>query len=86
MRRQAASLVPATVRSVRAGEAVADATVIERRSDKLYLVHIQRSGASGYTVAERGTRAFTRAEDAAAFFLEAEFHLPGDLDGWKVVR
>jgi hypothetical protein len=68
------------------GRPVADVTAIERRSDTEYAVHIQRSGASGYTVAERGVRIFNRAEDAAAFYLEAEFNLPGDIDGWKVVR
>jgi hypothetical protein len=68
------------------GEPVADTTAIERRSGTEYVVHFQRSGASGYTVAERGTRVFDRAEDAAAFYLEAAFNLPGDIDGWKVVR
>jgi hypothetical protein len=68
------------------GEAIADVTVIERRGDHDYVVHVQRSGPSGYTVAGRAARPFGRAEGAAAFFLEAEFNLPGDIDGWKVVR
>jgi hypothetical protein len=68
------------------GAAVADLTVIERRGPGDFLVHFQRSGPSGFTVAERGQRAFRKAEDAASFYLTAEFHLPGDLDGWKVTE
>jgi hypothetical protein len=70
--------VPAAV-----GETVADSTAIERRRDGTFEVHIQRSGSSPDILAERGSRVFDRAEEAAAFFLEV--HLPGDLDGWKVV-
>lgn len=72
--------------SAEAGAAVADVTVIEQRGPSEFLVHFQRSGPSGLTVAEQGQREFQKAEYAAAFYLKWELHLPGDLDGWKVVE
>jgi hypothetical protein len=68
------------------GSAVSDVTVIERRGPADFVVHFQRSGPSGVTVAEQGQQAFEKAEQAAAFYLKWELHLPGDLDGWKVVE
>lgn len=70
----------------RPGEEVPDVTAIERREDRTYVVHLQRSGPSGRTVAGKAARVFDTAEKAAVFFLEAELRLPGDLDGWQVVR
>lgn len=68
------------------GGAVADITSVERCADGTFVVHIQRSGPTPATVGALGARPFTSAEGAAQFFLSAEFNLPGDLDGWKVVR
>lgn len=70
--------------AARPGELVADVTVIERRAPNCYLVHGQRSGATGRTVAEQGSRTFESSDEAAEFYLRAEFNLPGDLDGWRV--
>lgn len=64
---------------------VADCTAIVCRTDGTFAVHVQRSGSHPYILAGQGVRIFDRAEDAAAAFLKAEFRLPGDLDGWKVV-
>jgi len=63
---------------------VADLTVIERRGESRYVVHIRRSGAS-MNLAEEGERVFADPADAAEFYLRTELHLPGDLDGWRVV-
>jgi hypothetical protein len=38
------------------------------------------------TVAEQAVHHFPKPEDAAAFYLKRALDLPGDLDGWKVVR
>jgi hypothetical protein len=64
---------------------VADSTAIERTSEGKFVVHFQRAGSSPQILAELGSRSFDRAQDAAELFLGAEFNLPGDLDGWKVV-
>ena len=77
---------PRAWQPARPGAQVADLTVIERRGPNDFVVHLQRSGPSGFTVAQRGEREFQHAEQAAAFYLKAEFQLPGDLDGWKVVE
>jgi hypothetical protein len=66
-------------------EAVADRTVIERQAPGRYVVHFERSGPA-MNLAEAGDRVFHQPEEAAAFYLQAEFNLPGDLDGWKVVE
>jgi hypothetical protein len=63
---------------------VADITVIERKAANRYVVHYQRSGPSGGTIAAAGERSFRRPEAAAKFYLTAEFNLPGGLDGWTV--
>jgi len=72
--------VPAQV-----GGPVADSTAIERKADGMFVVYVQRSGASPHILAGRASREFSRSFDAASFFLQAEFRLPGDLDGWEVV-
>lgn len=37
-------------------------------------------------VTESTERVFSNAEDAARYFLKWDMHLPGDLDGWKVIE
>jgi hypothetical protein len=32
------------------------------------------------------SRVFSSAKDAARYFLKWDLHLPGDLDGWKVIE
>ncbi len=68
------------------GKGVADLIVIERKSPREFVVHVQRADPSGFTVAERGERTFGTAAEAASFYLRWELHLPGDLDGWKVIE
>jgi len=77
---------PQTWHPAEPGALVADLTVIERRAPNDIVVYCQRSGPTGFTVAARGERAFRNAADAASFYLATAFHLPGDLDGWRVVR
>jgi len=67
------------------GDPVADRTVIERQAPDRFVVRFERSGPA-MNLAEAGAKVFgTGAEEAAAFYLSSEFHLPGDLDGWKVI-
>ena len=63
---------------------VADRTVIERQAPGRFVVRFERSGPA-MNLAEAGEKVFGTAEEAAAFYLRSEFHLPGDLDGWKVI-
>ncbi len=37
-------------------------------------------------VAHASEIVFTNAEDAARHYLKCDLHLPGDLDGWKVIK
>jgi hypothetical protein len=76
---------PREFRPARPGEMVADVTVIERRGPENYVLHMQRSGPTGATIAASGSRLFTSPKFAASEFLKLEFRLPGDLDGWVVV-
>ncbi len=77
---------PKPFRRAEPGHLVADLTAVERRGAHEYIVHVQRSGPSGFTVAGAAERRFHSPRDAAAFFLRAEYRLPGDIDGWKVVE
>jgi hypothetical protein len=76
---------PGPFQPAKSGEWVADVTVIENIRPDLLIVHVQRSGASGRTIAESFERRFSSPVDAADFFLRTEHRLPGDLDGWKVI-
>jgi hypothetical protein len=69
------------------GETVDERIVIERRGRHHFVCHAQRGWAIRPTVlAEEAHRRFLSARRAAKYFLTWEHHLPGDLDGWKVVR
>ena len=67
------------------GSPVADRTVVEREGTRRYVVRFERSG-PWMNLAEAGERVFRTPEEAAEFYLRAELHLPGDLDGWKVIE
>lgn len=70
----------------RSGDIVPDVVAVERRNSREYVVHMQSSGPSGFTVAGTASRSFRSPDEAAAFFLRVAFRLPGDLDGWKVIE
>jgi hypothetical protein len=63
---------------------VGDRTAVERRGPREFVGRYERSGPHG-NLAEEGEHVFASAEAAAAWYLRAEFDLPGDLDGWRVV-
>jgi hypothetical protein len=39
-----------------------------------------------HLLAESTERVFSSAEDVARYYLKWDLHLPGDLDGWKVIE
>lgn len=67
------------------GSPVSDRTVIVRESTKKFVVYFERSGPF-MNLAEKGEKVFCCAKDAVDFYLRAELNLPGDLDGWKVIK
>ena len=69
------------------GEAVYEGVLVERQRHGRYVCHCERANPLVRSqVAERTEMAFSSAEDAARFYLRWGLHLPGDLDGWKVVE
>jgi len=69
------------------GHAVDERLVIQRLGRHRFVCHASRAQAIAPTVlAEESHRRFWSARKAADHFLRWEHGLPGDLDGWKVVR
>jgi len=77
---------PRPWRSHEPGRVVHDGGVIERCGDK-FLYRWQRANpVNPLVLAEHSERTFESAEEAASHYLTSDLHLPGDLDGWKVIR
>jgi hypothetical protein len=71
----------------REGEPVHEGGTIERQELDRYTYRAARAHPSQPRVlAENAERVFSSAEDAARYFLNWDLHLPGDLDGWKVIE
>ena len=67
------------------GDLVYEGTVIQRVSTKKYICHSRRPSVYDLcAIAEESKKEFTKAKDAAAFYLKWELHLPGTLDSWPV--
>jgi hypothetical protein len=68
------------------GKPVREGGTIERQGLDRYVYRAARSNPiHPYILADSTERVFSSAEDAARHFLKWDLHLPGDLDGWKVV-
>lgn len=68
------------------GLVVVEGGVIEKETDG-YVYRSQRAvPLNPCALAETSELRFTSAEEAAAHYLQWDLHLPGDLDGWKVIR
>ena len=68
------------------GKMVGDVCVLEKISDKKYILHSHSASAyNPYILNEKTKKKFKDADKAIREYLYWEFHLPGDLDGWKVV-
>ena len=69
------------------GEPIHEGGVIERLGIDRYVYLAARAHpVQPHVVAECTERVFSSAEDAARYFLKWDLHLPGDLDGWKVIE
>ncbi len=61
--------------------------IIERKGQNKYVYRTARAWPSNpFVTAETTEKAFGNAQDAAAHYLKWDLHLPGDLDGWKVIE
>lgn len=66
--------------------AIPEQGTIERVGPDHFIYKSQRSfPTKPNAVADSIERSFDNADDAARFYLKWDLHLPGDLDGWKVV-
>ncbi len=69
------------------GEPVNEGGTIERQGLDRYVYRAARAHPiQPYILAESTERVFSSAEGAARYFLKWDLHLPGDLDGWKVIE
>jgi hypothetical protein len=78
---------PREWRPHREGEPVDERGTVERQGLDRYVYRAARHHPiQPHVVAESTERVFSSAEDAARFYLKWDLHLPGDLDGWKVIE
>ena len=69
------------------GKPIREGGVIEKQSSSCYIYRARRhSPVNPMVVAEETERSFLSAEEAIAYYLEWNLHLPGDLDGWEVIN
>jgi hypothetical protein len=69
------------------GEAVDERATIQRTGPTRYLFRMSRAHpANPCLLSQSVENAFTTAQDAANCYLRLSLHLPGDLDGWKVIE
>jgi hypothetical protein len=78
---------PREWKPLREGEPVHEGGTIERQGPDRYVYRASRyRPIQPHVLAENTERVFSNAEDAAQYFLQWDLHLPGDLDGWKVIE
>jgi len=71
----------------REGEPVHEGGTIERQKLDRYVYRAARAHPIHPCILAQTTEhVFSSAEAAAAHFLKWDLHLPGDLDGWKVIK
>jgi len=69
------------------GKPVNETGTIERRDANTYVYRAARAQPSDTsTPIEVTEKVFTNAAEAARCYLRWDLHLPGDLDGWKVIE
>ena len=69
------------------GDAFYEGIIVERKLPFLFICHVQHHSPMDPTLlAERKSRVFFSARSVARFYLKFDFGLPGNLDGWKVIR
>jgi hypothetical protein len=70
----------------REGEPIREGGVIERKEHRYVYRAVRSHPIEARLLAERVERVFPNAEEAARYYLKWDLHLPGDLDGWKVIE
>lgn len=71
----------------REGEAVREGGTIECQGSDRYVYPASRAHPiQPRVLAQTTERVFSNAEAAARYYLNWDLHLPGDLDGWKVIE
>ena len=69
------------------GEPVWEGGVVERKARWLYIYRTQRHHPiDPYTFVEKSTTFFITPKAAANYYLKWDLNLPGNLDGWQVVK
>jgi len=69
------------------GQGVYEGRVIERKTPHKYIYRAARALASNpFALAEVTEKVFANSGDAARHYLKWDLHLPGELDGWKVIE
>jgi hypothetical protein len=69
------------------GQTVREGGTIERQENHQYVYRDSAAHPLSPTTLNRFVEtAFSNAHDAAVHYLRWDLHLPGDLDGWKVVK
>lgn len=77
---------PRPWKAVEEGKPVYEGAMVQRISPGHFVCHAQRAHPLySQRVAQIVETAFPTAELAARHFIKWDLHLPGDLDGWKVV-
>ena len=77
---------PTALKSTIPDEPVWEGSVIERLSETRYVYHTRkRDPQNPLLMAAQSERVFFSAQEVATYYLQVNLHLPGDLDGWKVV-
>jgi hypothetical protein len=71
----------------RSGELVQEGGTIERQQVDRYVYRTSaHHPTSPTTLSQTEKRVFANARGAALHYLNWDLHLPGDLDGWKVLK
>ena len=67
------------------GDVVHEGTVVQKVSPCRFICHSRRHSVCDVSVvAAESQKEFSRARDAAEYYLKWELHLPGSLDSWIV--
>jgi hypothetical protein len=78
---------PRELRHHREGEPVQEGGRIERQGPDRYVYRgVRACPVRPNVVADSVACGFSSAEDAARCYLQWDLHLPGDVDGWKVIE
>lgn len=68
------------------GELIGDSMIIEKVNENKFICKYRYSNPVNLLrISEAGEKVFNSGYEAVKYYLQHELHLPGDLDGWKVI-